>query len=452
MTRNNDWFLKCAFFLVLMTLLITMACTAQMTAEQPEVEISPTPTSSPISLATVAIAPEKTAIIVETITPLPLKTDPAITNTLPITKTLPETVTDDLRPPRDVTPTVPPIPTPVPYPLVNPTVTHLDFISTTFHSPFTRLTEAHIFEETIFFTGRVNPSAKNPFPNAIFTHNLQTGDTELLTVSIHGEEGVICCMDVSKDWVAWLTYLPWGGMWRVCAKNLSTGEEMIIDREEDANLSTPRGPYLALSGDNLIWSSLRKLDDGSIKGYVMHYNLANQQAETIVETDWPESVGYVDIDGDRVVWSKGNVAGGQNMANVFQYNLSTHQLTQVTDDGYSGQPQINGDYLVWRQGFYDTGPIIINNLQTGKRIQLPYKGDYILLGDGLIMWSQYTGGFFKYLYDIERNIVEGIVPEDSKYYTAFPSGRQVLLIVRPNDNEWVNGTGQIEIRTYPILN
>ena len=167
MTRNNDWFLKCAFFLMLTALLITTACTAQMTAEQSEVEISPTPTSSPISLATVAIAPEKTAIIVETITPLPLKTDPAITNTLPITKTLPETVTDDLRPPRDVTPTVTPIPTPVPYPLVNPTVTHLDFISTTFHSPFTRLAEAHIFEDTIFFVGRVEPSAKNPFPNAI---------------------------------------------------------------------------------------------------------------------------------------------------------------------------------------------------------------------------------------------------------------------------------------------
>jgi len=259
-------------------------------------------------------------------------------------------------------------------------------------------------------------------------------------------------MDVSKDWIAWLTYLEFGGKWRVFAKNLTSGEEIIIDREEDANLSTPRGPYLALSDDNLIWSSLRKLDDGLIRGYVMRYDLTNKQVETIVETTWPESVGYVDIDGDRVVWSKGSVAGGQNMANVFQYNLTTRKLTQMTDDGYSGQPQINGDYLVWRQGFHDTGPIIINNLQTGERIQLPYKGYHILLGDSLIVWSHGTGDFSKYLYDIERNVVEGIVPVGSRYYSpaTFPSGRQVILITRPDD--WVNGTGQIEIRTYPILN
>lgn len=305
--------------------------------------------------------------------------------------------------------------------------------------------------ERLFFSGRVEPSAEYPSPNALFMHNLQTGETELLATSVHGENGTICCMDVSENWLSWMTYLaPFGGEWRVFAKNLATGRETIIDREEDANFPAP--PSVALSGDNLVWSPLRKIDDDTVKSYVMLYNLADGRTETIVETTWPESLEYVDIDGDRVVWSKKSAAGGGQRADVFLYDLTARELTQVTDDGYSEQPQIEGDYLVWRQGFGDIGPIIIHNLETGERVQLSEWGGWVLLGDGLVVWHRWVGEVATFLYDIERNVMDGVVPFGSEYRTGVTlSGRSVVLCTRPDDNDWVYGAGRIEVRTYPPL-
>jgi len=46
----------------------------------------------------------------------------------------------------------------------------------------------------------------------------------------------------------------------------------------------------------------------------------------------------------------------------------------------------------------------------------------------------------------------GIVPTGGDYHDIVElTGRQVTLIRKPLNLDWVNGTEQIEIRTYPIV-
>ena len=57
-----------------------------------------------------------------------------------------------------------------------------------------------------------------------------------------------------------------------------------------------------------------------------------------------------------MVWSKGN--GGRDKAGQRNlYDLSTGKRTQLTDDYQSGQPQIRGDWMAWRQGFETLAPL-----------------------------------------------------------------------------------------------
>lgn len=363
------------------------------------------------------------------------------------------------------TPTPAPSPTPVSSPTatpgvlkVVPTPGHLDFsVQGVFEIGSYTIAGLQLHQGGVFWEGRpLNSSgrARKDLPYSIYRLDLDSGENTVVATSVYTSGGIICYTDVSDRWLTWITLSDeWTGSdWLLCAKDLTTGEEMVLDSFREAGkVNRPRpGPYPALSGSTFAWSSLYATDDdGPLTTHLWVRDLDSGQQITPTSATEPEAVGFVDVDGQRVVWSRGSMAGGKSSADVFMYDLETQQTVQLSDDGRSGQPRIYGDTVVWRRGFGDTGPIVIHDLASGETISLREVGGAPDVGDGLVSWRRWTGKFKVYLYDIASNTFQGIVPMPReghpKHYKSFGLfGRQVVLVYEDTST----GTKYIEVRTY----
>ncbi len=330
------------------------------------------------------------------------------------------------------------------YPTRFPIEAPLKYRSILVETGYTRVGETLVHGKKLFFTGRIHPSAAHSLPNAIFEHDLKSGKTKLLTLSVHGEKGVVCCLDASDHWLAWMTYLEWGGLWRVYAKNLDTGKEVVVDKLEDVDAKAmPRGTNFAIWGNNIVWTPVRDTKEGKIVSEVVVENLAKGEKKVIAKSAWPEAMKYVDIYKNYVVWSKGSQADGKPRANVYLYDLSSGQTVQLTKDDISWWPRIYGKYIVWRQGFYDYGPIVIEKREeTGYRYRLSMKGRWLRLGDGLLLFIGPDGT--EYVYDLDQNTIQSL-----PVLGAGICGRNVSFTVgKPSSESPVYRHGTIEVREY----
>jgi len=334
---------------------------------------------------------------------------------------------------------------------ISPTLIKLPFTSHIISLHRTRVQGPTVNGDTVIYLGREKPHLHSPSPNAIFSYDLKTDKDVLLTTSEYGENGVICCHVVSTHWLTWITYSqPGNGTdWRVYVKNLRSGAETVLERAEDANRGGIwRGPFTAIWGDMFVWSSLKKTGAKNYHSTITLKQLTTGRQEVIAQADSPESVfGEVSLDGSHVVWSTTRVDGTHSSADVMLYDMATCVTTQVTHDGQSIEPQVNGRYVAWRTGFGDVAPVIVQDLKANRRTALGEQGGWLQLGDGLLIWHQWTNNSVA-LYDIIRYQVDSIVAKPTKYSNVVTiAGRTVVLVQQPDD--FVNGTGVIEIRSYP---
>ena len=334
--------------------------------------------------------------------------------------------------------------TPEILPYFSPTPGPLAFTSATLIPPVPSIYQAYLDGNRLFFIAQdwknTEPVQLNSV--SVYMQDLTTGKTKLLSTSPYGSIGRMCCMSASPDWLTWLTNKSNGSGWLVVAKNLMTGQELILDREEDTGVKTARGPYTSISGNQFAWVSIRTMPDGVVKFYLVLTNLATGEKRTLAEATKPESLVNVDIDGDRVVWSKGSSTGGVTQSNVYLYDLASGVETQLSDDNQSHQPVINQDWIAWRQGFQDTGPIVIHNWRTGERFPLTMEGDFLRMGDGLLLWRTYRTPS-AYVYDLRHHTMDSF--DEHFQPPMYISGRTVVSMTS-EDQEPLNN--YIVTRTY----
>jgi len=229
------------------------------------------------------------------------------------------------------------------------------------------------------------------------------------------------------------------------AENLVLFRKKILYSEDETNIRL-MGPDAKISDDRLVWVKTRKLDDETVHTYIILYDLTSGQQRTLAEAIRPETLGFVDIDGSRVTWTKGSVAGGKGRIDIYLYDLDRDELKQVTTNGRSGQATIEGDYMAWREGFQDEGHVVIYNLATDKRYRLTSRGYLVRLGDGLVVWSNSDGK--ERIYDIYTNTVDILVNSHAKYgFLSNIAGRKALLALRPESDK-MEKNWSVEIRTY----
>jgi len=140
--------------------------------------------------------------------------------------------------------------------------------------------------------------------------------------------------DIFEDRVVWSD--DRNGKWDIYMYNISTSTETKITRDK-ANHWEP-----AIYGDKIIWNDDR---NGNWNLYV--YNLTTSKETPIRTFESNNSVKErPDIYENLVVW--------QDNKNIFIYDLSTSTETQITTNGYSRLPAIDGNRIVWvhRNGNY----------------------------------------------------------------------------------------------------
>ncbi|RUA17802.1 MAG: hypothetical protein DSY55_01410 [Clostridia bacterium] len=331
---------------------------------------------------------------------------------------------------------------------VTPKEGKLDYTATIIQTNLPLISQPFPHGDKLFFTASatLTPAGNE---SSLYVYDLKTKKvTHLATSHLGTDSGQICCLDASDDWLTWLSYdVLSGGNWRIYARNLQTDEEVILDSEEAANAPVARSSPAAISGDMAVWSSVWVLEEKSIRSFIFLYDLKTGKKTVLAEAVTPESVGSVDIDGDLVTWTKGSKAHGKEKSDVFLYDLQHSRLSQLTNNGRSGQSRIEGNYMVWLEGFQDMSPVVIYDLTTGAYRRLKARGSWPRLGDGLVLWSDNAGG--SSIYDIRRNVLDTLLQSPHANYGsgAQIAHRTVLLTRRPDDQTPEEGWS-IEMRTY----
>jgi hypothetical protein len=296
--------------------------------------------------------------------------------------------------------------------------------------------------ELLYVLGSAWKSKSSWFPDSIFAYNFKTGVTSLVTSSVLGQKGVVGTLAASQEWLSWDTHYENGSGWQLFARNLKTGKEILVDRQEDTNYNSLRGPYTSISGSLLVWSTVRKNAAGEMKGTVMLIDLDKGVKRILIE-DPSYFFGFVGIDNGQVVWSKGQFDSDE--VNVYLHDLKTGKTTQLTDDDRSYQPQIRGDWVVWRHGFGQIGPISILNLKSGERIRLNTEGDFLRIGDGLVLWWTYLKTN-AYVYDLRKNILYPVFDSYDFQPPLYIYGRSIVAETVPEQGTAKN---QLIVQLFP---
>ena len=338
------------------------------------------------------------------------------------------------------TPTLPPIPITE----ITPKEEKLTYQTTVIKIDAVDIGSSILHGSELFFTGRSAPSPSG-IANKLYVYNLETDNLDLIATSHHGDDGGICCIEVSDNWLGWSSYFSWGGGWRIYLQNRQTGETSIFAAEDDTNVKTGIA-FASISGDKLVWSKYRKQEDGKVHSSVLLYDLTSDQQRVLAEAAWPEMVTNANIDGNWVVWTKENIGKKSKSADIYLYDLTQDKLKRITTNGRSRQARIRGKYIAWREGFQDEGPIVIYNLATDKRYRLTARGYGVQLGDELLSWLNTDGK--ERIYDFRSNTVDILVDSHAKYgFATTITGRKALLALRPESDQ-PEAKWSIEIRTY----
>ena len=176
--------------------------------------------------------------------------------------------------------------------------------------------------------------------------------------------------------------------------------------------------FVQVDGDYVVWvtgKNIKKADIG--KDYELHL----YQISTGIITQLTHNAaydGWPDMDGDYVVWF-GEEAGNKD---VYLYQISTGITKKLTgDQTEDGPPKISGEYIVWsshgRDGNKEKGTYLYQ-ISKEKSVNISPDnpgGNYSLQIDGdYIVWASSDGDF---LYKIsEETVVRFLSSNQVGYY------------------------------------
>ncbi len=134
---------------------------------------------------------------------------------------------------------------------------------------------------------------------------------------------------------------------------------------------------------------------------------------TITETQISHSGkaynGFPDIYDDKIVWS--DQRNEDWRPDIYMYDLSTNQETQISTSGRTESPKIYGNKIVWhdkRNSQYSTeGDVYMYDLYTHQEIQIPTSGRAVSpdIYGNRVVWRDYrnSGSGNIYMYDLSTN-------------------------------------------------
>ena len=205
-----------------------------------------------------------------------------------------------------------------------------------------------------------------------------------------------------------------GGVRDIYLYNITTGEEIPLTSDPQVSSIRPD-----ISGDRVVWQDNR---NGNWDIYI--YDISRPDLGAYPLIDFPDDQILPAIYGDILVFV--DHAGNEFSANIFMYNLKTHELTQITDDSEYQQtdPDVYGNYIVY-QNVSGHGDIYLYNINTGEKTLLTDgPGDQrhpVICGNRVVWEDNRDGNWNLYMHVI------GLMVLYSKQMLLRPMLRCLLL-------------------------
>jgi len=216
---------------------------------------------------------------------------------------------------------------------------------------------------------------------------------------------------------------------------------------------------LAIYGDKVVWS-----EDWVEESNIKIYNLSTHE---ITEIAVDNSSWYCDIYGDTIVWDN---CRDENKWDIYAYNLSTSEKTQLTfDELEQTKPSIYGDRVVYCEWENGTGDIYMYNLSTRKESQITtnesIQRDPVIYGDRVVwqdarnggsldQYGDFVGNWDIYMYNLSTQQETQITSNKSyQIWPAIYEDRIVWQDARNGGNfgDW-GATGNWDIYMYNLSN
>ena len=200
---------------------------------------------------------------------------------------------------------------------------------------------------------------------------------------------------------------------------------MMEEHQVTATSLYESSPRLGNDGvsDLVTYSSLEVNQDGQAgKGDIWYQRLVNGKPYgspvVITSPRMPNDNQWNDVSGDYIVYTSYNNVESWT-GQIMLYQISTDILNAIPSSGtILNEPRIQGDWIVWREGAFETPCVMLYNLQWMRcgchdpiRIAGPIPaGYYVDIGSNYVVWIKLTpsGQRDVVTYDLNNGISEQI--------------------------------------------
>ncbi|MBI3027386.1 S8 family serine peptidase [Candidatus Woesearchaeota archaeon] len=291
----------------------------------------------------------------------------------------------------------------------------------------------------------------------IFMYDISSGIETQLTYSLADE----LYPRIHNDMIVWHAmeysanqenYLP-GLFPRIYLYNISNGQKRRVISLNSMQM------FPSVYNNIIVWMDARNITiSGGVSNGVWNihmYNISNGQEKQLTSSVDTGS-GNPEIYGDKVIWKESRSAGSDLIiSNIFMLDLSTgekQQITFATDDSYVLHSyKIYGDTIIWfRAG--RRYPILMYNINTRETSQIT-TGAYFIREAAIfknnIFWSESRNNnldIFKY--DIFTGQTSQIINDPNNQYDLALSDDIIVL----KDNRSVPTFGKEQLYSYRLSN
>jgi beta propeller repeat protein len=196
--------------------------------------------------------------------------------------------------------------------------------------------------------------------------------------------------------------------------NLSTKKETLIPTHGLISGSS------AIYGNRIIWMDENDDDDGNWNIYVYDTSTHN---ETQISADGSSSC--IAIYGHRIVWEDGR----NGNYDIYMYDLSTKKEKRITTSGSAFSPTIYDNRIVYMDS-RNSANIYMYDLSTSKEIQITTSGsaNYPAIHGNRVVWKDWRDGFDNiYMYDLTTSKETQITTFGSAYSPDIYGNKMVWM-------------------------
>lgn len=225
---------------------------------------------------------------------------------------------------------------------------------------------------------------------------------------------------IYNDKIVW----EYGGQ-NISLYNISTNNKTLLSIPDLQTQGSKDS--LAIYDDKIIWRDWGRCRD------IYMYNLSTYNKTQITTNQLTKDPA---IYGDKIVWQDEPSFGfGSVSGNIYVYNLSTSNETRVPTNRSASSPKVYGDRIVYMEG----NNIYFHNLSTSIETQITFNGSrkdkLAIYGDRIVWQDDRNGNWDIYVYDLSTHKENQITSDESDQLNPAIYGDRIVWEDYRNDME-----------------